>query len=294
MNMEDTRFRLRELESCDIKYWIKMRGGIDELGVLLHAPRWCKTEYNNHMLESYTRNYGNTIRAALMDPKDELMTLISLTNIDFISGKARLRYCQMKKYSDNYINSVIWTLLEWTKQNIGIFDIQVISEPDDLSLVYENKSSDILIDSIDLPNYCIDLIPEPFEKEAVLNHFDKFMFYPMSQRGNYADIIFKISAAADMLLAYNQNMLGFIAFYANDLKTKRAFVSSITIDTQFRRQGIGKRLFEGAIKVASVKGMEEICLEVDSGNLSAYDFYRTMGLSVIQSSEKSFIMGRKL
>lgn len=89
-------------------------------------------------------------------------------------------------------------------------------------------------------------------------------------------------------------MLGFIAFYANDVKNKRAFVSSIAIDPEFCRQGIGKRLFEGAMKVASDKGMDEICLEVDSGNLSAYDFYRTMGLSVMKTSEESFIMGRKV
>lgn len=296
MDINGVRFKLRELDCHDVNYWLESRGGIDELGVLLHAPEWCKTEYNDHMLESYILNYGNAIRAVLTDSRDERMALIALTNVDFLGGKATLRYCQIKKQTGDDINSVIRNLLEWIKQNTGIYDISVIAEPEGsmLESAYENVSSDIPIDSISLPNYCIDLISEPFAKRAVLHHFDKFMFFPMSQRSNYTDLISKISAAADMLLAYNQSMLGFIAFYANDVKTKRAFVSSIAIDSEFRRQGIGKRLFEGAMKVASDKGMDEICLEVAPENLSAYDFYRTMGLSVVKSSEEGFLMVGKV
>lgn len=130
-------------------------GGYCELGVLLHAPEWSKTEYNDHMLESYILNYGNAIRAALTDSKDELIALIALTNIDFASGKAKLRYCQIKKQMGNYINSVIWNLLEWVKQNTGIYDIQVVSESDGsiLESGYEAVSS-----GLHIIRACLDLL----------------------------------------------------------------------------------------------------------------------------------------
>lgn len=271
-------------------------GGYSELGILLHAPEWCKTENNDYMLESCISNYGNSIRAVLTDSKDELTALIGLTHIDFISGTAQLRYCPVKNQMGDSIKSVIRNLLEWVKKYIGIYDIQVVSGADDFNMEsgYEEATSDDFIDSIHLPDYCIDFISDPFAKKAVLQYFDKFMFLPISQRSNYADIIFRISAAADILLASKQSMLGFIAFYANDVKTRKAFVSSIAVNPEFRRQGIGKRLFERAMKVASDKGMDEIYLEVDSQNMKAYDFYKTMGLSVMQSSDKGFIMGRKV
>ncbi len=61
---------------------------------------------------------------------------------------------------------------------------------------------------------------------------------------------------------------------------KIAYIDEIAVDEGFRRKGIGKLLFENAVKSAKVKGATTVELKVWSFNKEAIDFYKSLGMDV--------------
>lgn len=67
-------------------------------------------------------------------------------------------------------------------------------------------------------------------------------------------------------------------------------IERIYIDSDFKRKGLGKELYELAIKRASEQSKDSIWLGVWERNLAAIEFYKKMGFEKI--GQHSFFMGK--
>lgn len=96
--------------------------------------------------------------------------------------------------------------------------------------------------------------------------------------GHTEALIDKICSYAEFFAAYSREVpCGYIAFYANDLETRTAYITMLAVQPVFQGMGIGKLLVEEAFRVAGEKGMESMRLEVVSDNCNAIRFYRRNG-----------------
>ena len=103
----------------------------------------------------------------------------------------------------------------------------------------------------------------------------------------------KYSRNAVVLVAENNDdVLGFVSFYANDLTTNCAFISSIVIRKQYQGMGIGSQLLDHAEKYAKLNNMTSMTLEVDRMNLKAIKLYMKKGYAFVD--EQTNMMKKQL
>ncbi|RRO24651.1 GNAT family N-acetyltransferase [Flavobacteriaceae bacterium 14752] len=96
---------------------------------------------------------------------------------------------------------------------------------------------------------------------------------------------------AQIITYYSRGSLkGVIAYYANNLETKQAYLSLILIDKRFQSMGIGRLLFEAAKFDLSRNNFLTFDLEVLNTNSRAQDFYRKYNFKLFEEKEKSVIM----
>lgn len=57
-------------------------------------------------------------------------------------------------------------------------------------------------------------------------------------------------------------------------------IKNLIVDENYRKKGIGKALFNEAIKRAKIRGAETVDLKVFSFNTDAIEFYKSLGMSV--------------
>lgn len=87
---------------------------------------------------------------------------------------------------------------------------------------------------------------------------------PLSKRVDIFEYAQKLKKNANHYIAYksgSDNILGFIAFYANDERKIRAFIPIIGVISSLRRQGIGKKLIEMTLSHLKSDGFEKVALE---------------------------------
>ena len=72
-------------------------------------------------------------------------------------------------------------------------------------------------------------------------------------------------------------IIGLVAFYANDLVKKYAFITMIVIRKDWQKHGFGKKLIELAKKESISAGMTTLGLWVHKENLNARGFYKKIG-----------------
>ncbi len=106
----------------------------------------------------------------------------------------------------------------------------------------------------------------------------------------------KLIEGAENFCVYSEKgkPLGFIAFYANDLENKTAYISQLVVKTKNQKSGIGKQLIERCIQEAKTKNMSCIRLEVRNDNVNAQQFYKKMGFIKESAKETSSYMKRDI
>lgn len=89
----------------------------------------------------------------------------------------------------------------------------------------------------------------------------------------------KFSKYANVVLAetIEKKSIGFIAYYANNLETRIAFISMIAILPEYRGRHIGQSLLDFCKKDVIAKAFSSIKLEVSKNNYIAQQFYRKNG-----------------
>lgn len=92
----------------------------------------------------------------------------------------------------------------------------------------------------------------------------------------------KMLTHGKILVAENEHRLeGIIGFYANDIRSKVAYVSTFVVSKEVEGSGLSRELFERFLTSAQSSGMTDVSLNVRKDNLRAIAFYRKMGLQVI-------------
>ena len=128
-----------------------------------------------------------------------------------------------------------------------------------------------------------------------LNQVNKENNHFISEDINLSNYVEKlIKYAIIYVLVKNKNVIGMVAFYANDMLKKTAFISSIGIKKEFTGQSLGVNLLLKACKISKERMMTNIYLQVHKENLIAIAFYKKNGFNIINESEKKFKMVKQL
>lgn len=84
--------------------------------------------------------------------------------------------------------------------------------------------------------------------------------------------------AINLVLLVENEIIGFICFYANNLESRKAYISLICIKREFQKRGYATLLLEKMFELCK-DTMNCVELEVYSKNKKAVDFYKKNGFS---------------
>ncbi|MCG9970426.1 GNAT family N-acetyltransferase [Christiangramia crocea] len=100
---------------------------------------------------------------------------------------------------------------------------------------------------------------------------------------------------AEVILQYShEDLVGCIAFYGNDKKRKKGFISFIGVKKSYRDRGLGKILLDSSIAYLKNNDFRELGLEVIKNNEKALKFYHQRGFSSVEDREQRIFMIKKL
>lgn len=122
------------------------------------------------------------------------------------------------------------------------------------------------------------------------------LFIPvLSKKVNLQEYAQKIFDFAETFEAWSDGeLIGLIAGYFNDLNTKKAFITNVSVVQIFFHKGIASQLLSNVNDYAVQNDFEAISLEVDSQNERAINFYKKNNYAIIKKDDKSFFMEHKL
>jgi ribosomal protein S18 acetylase RimI-like enzyme len=86
------------------------------------------------------------------------------------------------------------------------------------------------------------------------------------------------------------NDKGFIAYYANDFTSKKAYITMVIIDKKYKGKQIGKKLLNQVLEDLRNRGFLSCQLEVDPYNHIAYNLYLSFGFFKIDEGDKKIKM----
>jgi ribosomal protein S18 acetylase RimI-like enzyme len=102
----------------------------------------------------------------------------------------------------------------------------------------------------------------------------------------------KLRATARTFEAWSQgHVVGLVAVYVN-VPESRMFISSVSVDQEFRRHGIARSLLVLAICDSDARGMAEMQLEVDSRTTPAVMLYEELGFTTSRTDGPNALMIR--
>lgn len=114
-------------------------------------------------------------------------------------------------------------------------------------------------------------------------------------RTDIDDYVNKIIKKASIIsICRDQQILGFIAYYDNDLKKESAFLTMLAIDPSCRKQGYGKRLLEMSIANLKQLGFKTYALQVLQTNEGGVKLYTGAGFNIIETKGEYYYMEMKL
>lgn len=113
---------------------------------------------------------------------------------------------------------------------------------------------------------------------------------PLSNKIDFNQYITKVLENGNILLAVNENnqVIGCITFYNNDLINNIAYISIVCIDKDFRHQRVGKSLLEKVVITIKNTGMKKIILYTHIENVNAINLYKSFGFKIIDNDRTPF------
>ena len=131
---------------------------------------------------------------------------------------------------------------------------------------------------------------------VVLNEFDGFyhdlLFANVGDLGQYAR---KLSRHSTVLATVDGDVLGFLAFYANDAQTGGAYLAQLAVRPDARGKSIGRVLLHECVRILRRKKFRTLKLEVKKTNATARRFYEANGFAVCgEASDDSIYMIREI
>lgn len=109
---------------------------------------------------------------------------------------------------------------------------------------------------------------------------DKDFTPPLLGRVDIDAWLSKIYATGSIVLAMNDDdIIGCLLFYANDLTSKEGYISYLVVDARYRGLGIAKSLLNECFKISRCNGMTII--KVFTNNPIASSLYQQAGFDVV-------------
>lgn len=93
------------------------------------------------------------------------------------------------------------------------------------------------------------------------------------------------------VIAYKEDniYIGFVAFYANDICNKVAYISMIAVNSEYRGNNVGSLLIKECCDMSSKNGMIKVQLEVRNDNDIAIHVYKKNGFEYYKDASKNSI-----
>ncbi len=113
--------------------------------------------------------------------------------------------------------------------------------------------------------------------------------------GNTFDYVDKIieKATINEIIIENE-LVAFIAYYDDDIKSKQAFLTMLAVKPEFQNKGYAGKLLEKAISDLEVKNFKYMGLEVLKTNKEAIAFYTKHGFYVDELRELKYYMKKTI
>lgn len=132
------------------------------------------------------------------------------------------------------------------------------------------------------------------EMDFIIQSCDEAFRSVVSKRKNYPKLLAKIFTKGKMLVMYQKEIVGYCAFYANDLQSRAGYISLIAIKRMYQNNHIGAKLLDSCLEEMRLYGMKCCLLEVKKHNISAVRFYEANGFSLNRENQESYFMRRVL
>jgi ribosomal protein S18 acetylase RimI-like enzyme len=101
----------------------------------------------------------------------------------------------------------------------------------------------------------------------------------------------KISARAKTFEAwFGDTLVGLVAAYMNDSRTRSGFISNVSVANAFTGRGIASALLDRCLDSLRQEGMEVIGLEVSMESREAIRLYETLGFSELERKGEIVVM----
>ncbi len=97
-----------------------------------------------------------------------------------------------------------------------------------------------------------------------------------------------------IVLREKDKTVGCLSLYANNIKSREAFLSMILVQEDRKHCGIGSKLLNKAEKIARDNNMKSITLSVNKSNLNAINFYIKKGYHKEKENIESYIYKKDL
>jgi len=124
--------------------------------------------------------------------------------------------------------------------------------------------------------------------ERIAGHLakcDAYFVPTLSSRVVLPDYALKICTDAVRFEAWSDDVLvGLVAAYCNDRERFHAYITSVSVLTEWTGGGVATRLLLNCVEYAKLHGLRRISLEVASGHASAIRLYEKCGFLVGETS----------
>jgi ribosomal protein S18 acetylase RimI-like enzyme len=91
-----------------------------------------------------------------------------------------------------------------------------------------------------------------------------------------------------------EELIGLVASYSNQSKKRAAFVTNVSVLSDFQGLGIASNLMRQCIEYSIHLGLSQIELEVDQRSLPAIKLYKKLGFNTLCESGSTLTMAIKL
>ena len=132
-----------------------------------------------------------------------------------------------------------------------------------------------------------EVIRSKKELENVIEYLKKVdTLFPiaLSKKINIREYCIKLYEHGKIILAkIENNIVGLIAGYMNDIKYNNSYISIIVVSPKFQENRIGYKLLSIFYMLAKNSGMKKIILDVAQKNEKAISFYKKNGFNIDES-----------
>lgn len=121
-----------------------------------------------------------------------------------------------------------------------------------------------------------------------LYRVDKDFQTPLSSRVSLREYADKLLKNAFLSVSIQNNeIIGCIALYCNDIENKLAYIPLVAVDKRYRGQHISKALMSCAIRMAKEKGFKTIGIHTES--TIALNLYYSLNFQLKEDNKRKYL-----